>query len=195
MTRRDLNFFNKLHVPPAKTSLIKVLVYVSGIVATAAMIFLVYYFTTQNTMLSKEIEQANLTLKSPEIAKQISEVDAIQGSLMEVDKDQELFTRLEGDFKRVHRVNKAFMTFLQKKLTTNISFEEISITNDSVTIAGLSNQRLSIAKFEEELRKSEKFNHILVNDISLHDQLTLEETNPVYSFNIQITTKDVSFDE
>ena len=48
-----------------------------------------------------------------------------------------------------------------------------------------------IAKFEEELRKSEKFNHIFVDNITREEK----DNNTVYKFNIKILTKDVDFNE
>ena len=52
-------------------------------------------------------------------------------------------------------------------------------------------EHLSIAKFEEELRKSEKFNHIFVDNITREEK----DNNTVYKFNIKILTKDVDFNE
>ena len=83
------------------------------------------------------------------------------------------------------------MDFLNKNVTRDLVFDDIKINNDSVEINGSAKEQLSIAKFEEELRKSEKFNHIFVDKITREEK----DNNSIYEFNIKILTKDVDFNE
>jgi len=160
-----------------------------GIVAI--MIVLIGFFQFSAMHLQGEIDRAEQTLKSPEMAQELKAVSETEDKIVTVKNDELLFTSLEGDFRRLHRVNKAFMDFLNKNVTRNLVFDDIKINNDNVEINGSSQEHLSIAKFEEELRKSEKFNHIFVDNITREEK----DNNTVYKFNIKILTKDVDFNE
>ena len=157
----------------------------------AIMIVLIGFFQFSAMHLQGEIDRAEQTLKSPEMAQELKAVSETEDKIVTVKNDELLFTSLEGDFRRLHRVNKAFMDFLNKNVTRNLVFDDIKINNDNVEINGSSQEHLSIAKFEEELRKSEKFNHIFVDNITREEK----DNNTVYKFNIKILTKDVDFNE
>ena len=189
--RRDLNYFSKYHVALAKTSPLK-LAAISAFAGIAAiMIVLIGFFQFSAMHLQGEIDRAEQTLRSPEMAQELKAVSETEDKIVTVKNDELLFTSLECDFRRLHRVNKAFMDFLNKNVTRNLVFDDIKINNDNVEINGSSQEHLSIAKFEEELRKSEKFNHIFVDNITREEK----DNNTVYKFNIKILTKDVDFNE
>lgn len=192
---RDLNFFSKYQVPPAKTSSTKLLAITISVLAAAVMLFALAYYFFENSRLESEISDAEITLNSPEISQKLKEVEEIEKGIATVKNDQIVFTNLEGDFNKLHRVNKAFMNFVQSRLTRNVVFDKIDIQHDKVQIHGISTERLSIAKFEEELRKSEKFNHILVSTITKRDPEEDRGEEDVYEFLMEIETKDVDFNE
>ena len=187
--RRDLNYFSKYHVAPAKASPLKLAAISAFAGIVAIMIVLIGFFQFSAMHLQGEIDRAEQTLKSPEMAQELKAVSETEDKIVTVKNDELLFTSLEGDFRRLHRVNKAFMDFLNKNVTRNLVFDDIKINNDNVEINGSSQEHLSIAKFEEELRKSEKFNHIFVDNITREEK----DNNTVYKFNIKILTKDVDF--
>ena len=188
MMRRDLNYFSKYHVAPAKASPLKIIAISAFGGIAAIMILLIGFFQFSSMQLRSEIEQAEHTLKSPEMAQELKAISEAENNIATVKNDQALFGSLEGDFRRLHRVNKAFMDFLNKHVTRDLVFDDIKINNDSVEITGSSKEHLSIAKFEEELRKSDKFNSIFVDSIT-------HEEGDFYKFSIKISTKDVDFNE
>lgn len=194
MMMKDLNFFSKYHVAPAKTSPVRLALISGAIVAAVAILGTVGYFYWDNSRLEKEIADSEYLLQSPELTAELNAVTETENKIATVKNDQIIFESLEGDFSRIHKVNKAFMEFVNNRVTRNLVFEDIKIQDDKVVIMGYSIERLSIAKFEEELRKTEKFNHILVSEISLRDEET-EGDEKVYQFNMEIETKDVDFDE
>ncbi|WP_128835372.1 PilN domain-containing protein [Streptococcus sp. DD11] len=189
--RRDLNYFSKYHVAPAKTSPLK-LAAISGFTAIVTiMILLIGYFQFSSMHYQSEIDRAEQILKSPELAQELKSISETESKIATVKNDQALFGSLEGDFRRLHRVNKAFMDFLNKNVTRDLVFDEIKINKDNVEIVGSAHEQLSIAKFEEELRKSDKFNHIFVDNITREEK----DNSSRYVFNIKILTKDVDFNE
>ena len=116
--RRDLNYFSKYHVAPAKASPLK-LAAISAFAGIAAiMIVLIGFFQFSAMHLQGEIDRAEQTLKSPEMAQELKAVSDTEDKIVTVKNDELLFTSLEGDFRRLHRVNKAFMDFLNKKRDT-----------------------------------------------------------------------------
>ncbi|WP_318530331.1 PilN domain-containing protein [Streptococcus sp. 20-1249] len=202
MMMRDLNFFATYHVPPAKTSTVRLAAITGSILALAGVLLGVFYYYSSNSNYETEINKLHMLLEAPEMTQQLEEIEKLQVDKATVTNDQTIFKNLEGDFKRTHKVNRAFMDFVQNRVTRNLVFDELSISDDKVSIVGLSTERLSIAKFEEELRKTDKFNHILVSTIENVDgggaAIGVAENDPfkdVYKFTIEIETKDVDFSE
>lgn len=185
--RRDLNYFSKYHIAPAKTSPFR-LALISGVtVIMAGMIGALLYFAVANAGYQSQIDQADQTLKSPELTEELNKVTETENNISKVKNDQTLFSNLEGDFRRIHRVNEAFLNFLNGRVTRDLVFDSIKINYDDVEITGSAKEQPSIAKFEEELRKTDKFNNIFISNITYE--------NEVYKFNIKILTKDVDFNE
>lgn len=192
---RDLNFFSKYHVAPKKTSPVRLAVISAIALVLVGMLGWITFLYIDNSRLQSEIADNETLLQSPELAKGLEEVNQAEKEIATVKNDQQIFTNLEGDFKRVHRVNKAFMDFVNGRVTRNVVFEDIDIQNEKVVIKGYSTERLSIAKFEEELRKTDKFNRILVSSIKKRDEEKNKAGEIVYEFEMEIETKDVDFDE
>jgi len=65
----------------------------------------------------------------PEMAQELKAVSETEDKIVTVKNDELLFTSLEGDFRRLHRVNKAFMDFLNKNVTRNLVFDDIKINS------------------------------------------------------------------
>ncbi len=192
MMIRDLNFFSDYHVAPAKTSPARLGIIAGSLVLALALLGTAGFLLADNYTLQTNIGETEYLLEAEELTKELAAVDEAEKNIATVKNDQIIFSSLEGDFRRIHRVNKAFMDFINKHVTRNLVFEEIEILNDKVVIKGYSTERLSIAKFEEELRKTDKFNHILVSQIEKRDEET-ETDEDVYEFNMEIETKDVEF--
>lgn len=192
---RDLNFFSKYHVAPAKTSPVRLALISATVVALLAVLGAIGFLYVENDRLQTAIADNEYRLQSPELTEGLNAVSDTEKDIASVKNDQVIFSSLEGDFKRIHRVNKAFMDFLNRRVTRNLVFENVEIQHDKVVITGFSTERLSIAKFEEELRKTDKFNHILVSEIKLKEEEDLKTDEKVYEFNMEIETKDVDFNE
>ncbi|MBP2624187.1 PilN domain-containing protein [Streptococcus oricebi] len=198
---RDLNFFSSYHTPPKKSSPLRLALIGGGSAAAALFVLAAIFFQLSNMDYQKKIADAENMLKSPEMAEQLTAVSETENKIATVKNDQVLFKNLEGDFQRIHRVNRSFLEFLNKKVTRNLVFNDIKVNYDSVEIQGSSRERLSIAKFEEELRKTDKFNHIIVSDIENKDDGGAANVAPddpnkdIYNFNIKIITKDVDFND
>ena len=198
---RDLNFFSSYHTPPKKTSPLRLAVVVGGTTVAAGLVCAMVFFQLSNMDYQGKIADAENVLKSPEMAEQLQVISDTENKIATVKNDQVLFTNLEGDFRRIHRVNKKFLDFLNKRVTQNLVFDDIKVNYDSVDIKGSARNRLTIAKFEEELRKTEKFNHIIVSNIENKDDGGAANVAPddpnkdIYTFNIKIITKDVDFSE
>lgn len=200
--KQDLNFFAPLHTPPAKPNPLYLLSGVLAVVAAAAMILFAVYLMADNANKQSEVNQLTARMNDAAYQKQLQAVDELEKEVTVVQRDQQLFKDLGGSFTRRHRVNQHFLNLLKKSLPKDVSIVDLSVKDTEIEIVGLSNSRVAIAKFEEILRQTDKFNHLLVSEITLKDKaqdgqnVTPVTKEAVYEFHIKIQImKEAVFDE
>ena len=89
--RRDLNYFSKYHVAPAKASPLKLAAISAFAGIVAIMIVLIGFFQFSAMHLQGEIDRAEQTLKSPEMAQELKAVSETEDKIVTVKNDELLF--------------------------------------------------------------------------------------------------------
>ena len=200
--KQDLNFFAPLHTPPAKPNPLYLLSGVLAVVAAAAMILFAIYLMADNANKKSEVSQLTARMNDAAYQKQLQAVSDLELETTVIQLDRQLFLNLGGLFTREHRINQHFLNLLKKSLPKDVSITDLKVHDTKIEISGISNNRLGIAKFEEILRKTDKFNHLLVSEISAKESeqnglnVTPATTEKTYEFHIKIEImKEAVFDE
>lgn len=183
---RDINFFEG-YIEKREVKIDKKLIYftLSSFVILSLITYIIY-----NAMLIKQESMMVENLKSTaENAKTIEKVESIKVKQAEVeefresvDKIKQLDTTLEGR----DIIDEKLLDIITSKIPDDLFLTSLSISGIDIQLVGIASDKWSIAELQRGLE------NLLDVDESFVSNISLQEDH--YSFNINITLKDVSVD-
>lgn len=183
---RDLNFFEQ-YIEKREFKIDKRLIYftLSSFVILSLITYIIY-----NAMIIKQETQMVENLRSTaENTKTVEKVEAIKVKDVEVaefresvDKIKQLDKTLEGR----DIIDEKLLDMITSKIPEDLFLTSLSIQGGDIQIVGIANDKWSIAELQKGLEDLPNVEENFVSNISLQENH--------YSFNINITLKDVSVD-
>lgn len=183
---RDLNFFEG-YIEKIEFKIDKKLIYftLSSFIVLSLVMYIIY-----NSMIIKQETQMVENLRTTaENSKTIEKVEAIKVKDLEVtefresvDKIKQLDKTLEGR----DIIDEKLLDIINSKIPEDLFLTSLSIQGRDIQMVGIANDKWSIAEFQRGLEDLPDVEEIFVSNISLQEDH--------FSFNINITLKDVSLD-
>lgn len=183
---RDLNFFED-YIEKREFKIDKKLMYftLSSFVVLSLISYIIY-----NSMIIKQETQMVENLRSTaENTKTVEKVESIKAKEVEVaefkesvDKIKQLDKTLEGR----DIIDEQLLDMITSRIPEDLFLTSLSIQGRDIQIVGIANDKWSVAELQKGLEDLPDIEENFVSNISL------QEDN--YSFNINITLKDVSLD-
>lgn len=183
---RDLNFFEG-YIEKTEFKIDKRLIYftLSSFMVLSLITYIIY-----NAMIIKQESQMVNNLKgTAENPKTIEKVESIKVKELEVtefresvDKIKQLDKTLEGR----DIIDEKLLDIINSKIPEDLFLTSLSIQGRDIQIVGIANDKWSIAELQRGLEDLPNVEENFVSNISLQEDH--------YSFNINITLKDVSLD-
>lgn len=179
---RDINFFQSYEGIKKEKSLVKRYSLIMMIILCTVIGGSLIYNSTQIFILNKVINKLDKKLSSSEIAENLKKAEIIEGKISILnDYNSEINLLIEGVASR-GRVSEEILNLLSSTVPSEVSFNDLTISNNEISINAKSDSRTAIAEIIHNLKKLSCINDVYIGSILENDS---------YSFNIKCTLKDV----
>lgn len=185
---KDFNFF-KPYLEINKTTkkesnhLLSVLGVVLGFILMVSVIGFTTYYWVQLSTLKKETAALDQVLGNDSVQDRIGKLNDLESEIVDIEREKQLMDSLDMKFNTMSKVNGTFMDFIAHEVVDNLYLTLVEIRGTSVTIEGVSLNRMGIAQFEYDLRKNGNFENILV------DNIEKKEDSDSFTFKMSLKVK------
>ncbi len=187
---RDFNFFSP-YIESKKTSTTKY-IYISSVIFLIVAIVggTLFYTGRQIKQLNKEINGYQTYLNSQEVIEKLRDVEEKKKRVMIMKEYQSTLEDIHAKMDYSSKTNSLLLNQISSSVPQNLFLKNMSVSNEIIQLQGISENRVSIAEFERNLKNLDVFREIHVSRINRES----EESNS-YVFALIATFKDVRINE
>lgn len=183
---RDLNFFEPYQVKSKSKVSMNVYLYISiGIVAAIILSSLISN-VIRLTIIDKSIAGYTEKLEAPDIQKELKEAENVSKQIDVLSQYNIALNDISKAVYKRNNVSDELLNNVSSTIPSEISFKELEITNNTLTIEGTTTNRTSVAELQHNLSQLSNMQDVHVNKID--NEKTVEGE---YSFDIKCVLKDV----
>lgn len=183
---KDLNFFEG-YIEKREVKIDKKLIYFT---LSSFVILSLITYTIYNAMIIKQENQMVDNLKSTaENAKTIEKVESIkvkQAEVAEFKESVDKIKQLDSALEARDVIDEKLLDMITSRIPEDLFLTSLSINGRDIQLVGITSDKWSIAELQRGLEDLLDVEESFVSNISLQEDH--------YSFNINITLKDVSVD-
>lgn len=179
----DLNFFEG-HVETTEVKLNSKFVYI--LTFSLLAIFLIGYITYNSLLIKAEMKTiANLkqVAENPETVRQVEAIKVKEIQVNELETAVEQIKLLDTTVLERKEVDEKLLKTINKNMPNDLFLTSLSIQEGEIYIAGISQDKNSIAEFQKALESLEGYEEIFVSHISLEEGY--------YNFALDIAAKEI----
>ncbi|WP_315068346.1 PilN domain-containing protein [uncultured Clostridium sp.] len=181
---KDLNFF--IPYQGRKKEKINSRIYIYGTMIIAAILILGTFAinTTKIILLDKSISYYDGQLSIEEIQEQLKGAETVNNQIAILKKYDTAVNDVSNAVKKRDNVSDSLLIDISSTVPSQISFKNLQIEDNVVTIKGVSSDRSAVAELEHNLISLSRMQNVYVNSI---DTGTVKGE---YSFDIKCVLKD-----
>lgn len=187
---KDVNFFKPYLGKNKEKINLKIYVYGTIIIVASVIIGTLITNTVRMFMLDSSINDYKNKLKSPEIQEKLKEAETVNNQTNLLKQYDASLTGIAVSIKQRDNVSDNLLKDISSTLPKNVSFKNIDIVENTISIKGVSSDRTSIAELKHNLSELPDMKDAYVNTIDSTNTNT-NTSNGVYSFDIKCVLKDV----
>ncbi|AWK49726.1 fimbrial protein [Clostridium beijerinckii] len=189
---KDINFF-KPYLGKSKEK-INFKIYMYGTIAIVALLIISTLIT--NTvrifMLDNSIKDYKNKLGADEIQEKLKEAETVNNEINLLKQYDTSLTGIAVSIKERDNVSYTLLKDITSTLPSQVSFKNIDIVENTISIKGVSSDRTSIAELKHNLSELPLMESVYVNSIDNKNTVDSKNTsNGEYSFDIKCVLKDV----
>ena len=180
---KDFNFFEPyLHIAKKKTKEAKKKSPVKLILKVIALIVIIgspIFVFGSIFLANKAIDEMNEIINSPEMQEALTRVDQKRVYASELQTLQKDLIQIHKKLLESDIIRKEHLLAVLSSIPENVNIDMVDLSSEECTISGSAYSRDAIAEFEYNLRKSKRFEGLLLENIT-------GNTDP-FTFNIQFS--------
>lgn len=183
---RDINFFKPYQGKSKERKNSKRYVYGSMIIVGLLIVGTFGVNTFKIIMLNRSIEDYNNKLSATEIQEQLKEAEDINKQITVLKQYDSALIDVAVSVKNRDNVSDTLLIDISSTVPSEVSFKNLDIVDNTITIKGISTNRSAVAELEHNLSGLSRMESVYVN--SINDSGAVEGE---YSFDIKCVLKDV----
>lgn len=179
---RDINFFQAYEGIKKEKSFIKKYSLIMAIILCTVIGGSCIYNSTRIFILNRRINDLEEKLSSDEIVEKLKEAEILEKKISILNNyNSEINSLIEGISTR-ERISEELLILLSSTVPSEVSFNDLTISNNEISINAKSDSRTAIAEIVHNLKELSCIDEVYIGSILENDS---------YSFNIKCTLKDV----
>lgn len=183
---KDLNFFEPYQGKKKEKTNAKIYIYgAMGIVGLLIVVTLTIN-TVRIIMLNRSIEDYNKKLSDSQIQQELKEAEDINKQITTLKQYDSALTDVAVSVKERDNVSDTLLNDISSTVPSEVSFKNLDIVNNTVSIKGVSTNRTAVAELKHNLSELSNMQDVYVNSIDNSSAVEGE-----YSFDIKCVLKDV----
>lgn len=184
---RDINFFKPYLGKNKEKINLKKYIYGTSAIVVIAIVGTLGYNTFKLFSLNNSINDYNEKLSDPKMAQQLKDADDINKQITILKEYDTALTDVAVSVKSRDNVSAALLNDISSTVPSEVSFQSLNISDNTILIKGVSTDRTAIAELKHNLNALSNMHDVYVNSISR----TNSSTETEYSFDIKCVLKDV----
>lgn len=182
----DLNFFKPYLGKKKEKINAKKYIYGSAAIVGALIIGSLIFNMTRMYLLDKSINDYKSKLAASDIQEKLKEAEKVNKETSLLKQYDTSLNGIAVSIKKRDNVSDSLLKDISSTLPSKVSFKSLNITENTITIKGISTDRAPIAELEHNLNQLPIMENVYVNSIEAQGS-----TDGVYSFDIKCVLKDV----
>ncbi|MBC2455835.1 PilN domain-containing protein [Clostridium beijerinckii] len=183
---KDLNFFKPYQGKNKEKINSRIYIYGAMIIVALLIIGTFGFNTVRIILLNKSIDDYNKKLTVPEIQEQLREAEDINKQITTLKKYDSALTDVAVSVKNRDNVSDVLLMDISSTVPSEVSFKNLSISDNTITIKGVSTNRSAVAELKHNLSSLPRMQDVYVNSIDNSGAVEGE-----YSFDVKCMLKDV----
>lgn len=182
---KDFNFFEPYIESDFKISK----QFILNLVIIASIFSLVAYGVFNQAKIKKlraENDSKKSIAESPDILSRVEKIRKEEEELKQFSEEVENIKKLNEYIKLTDIVNTSFFSSITSKMPDDMFLTRFDITNNNISLSGISEDKLVVAQFKKGLESIEKFEDIYISQINREEDY--------YLFQVDILLKEVELD-
>jgi type IV pilus assembly protein PilN len=183
---KDLNFFKPYQGKSKERKNSKIYVYGAMAIVALLIVGSLGVNTVRIILLNKSINNYNIKLSAPETQEQLKEAEDINKQITILKQYDTALTDVAVSVKERDNVSDTLLLDISSTVPSEVSFKNLDIEDNTVTIKGVSTNRSAVAELKHNLSSLSIMQDVYVNSIDSSGAVEGE-----YSFDIKCVLKDV----
>ncbi|CUU50164.1 PilN domain-containing protein [Clostridium beijerinckii] len=183
---KDLNFFKPYQGKNKEKINSRIYIYGAMVIVALLIVGTFGVNTVRIILLNRSIDDYNKKLSDPEIQEQLREADDINKQITTLKKYDSALTDVAVSVKNRDNVSDVLLMDISSTVPSEVSFKNLDISDNTITIKGVSTSRSAVAELKHNLSSLPKMQDVYVNSIDNSGAVEGE-----YSFDIKCMLKDV----
>lgn len=183
---RDLNFFKPYLGKKKEKINFKIYMYGSAAIVGILIIGSLIFNTTRMYLLDKNINDYKSKLAASEIQEKLKEAESVNKETSVLKQYDTSLNGIAISIKKRDNVSDSLLKDISSTLPSQVSFKNLEIVENNISIKGTSSERTAIAELKHNLSELPIMEDVYVNSID-----TQGSTEGEYSFDIKCVLKDV----
>ncbi|AOR24626.1 PilN domain-containing protein [Clostridium taeniosporum] len=177
---RDINFFAPYKGKDKEKKSTLLYIYgVMGVIGGLIIITLIFN-SVRIFILNKNISYYEEQLNNSEIKQKFSEAEKINDKISTLTKYNDILDDVVDKINNRNNVSDLILNDVNSTIPSQISFKNLQISNDILTIQGITSSRDAVGEFQHNLRELSMMKDVFVNSIDIDDSVEGQ-----YSFDIK----------
>lgn len=183
---RDLNFFEPYQGKNKSKVSMNVYLYIAIGIAGLIMLSTLITNVIKLGIIDGSIAGYTEKLEAPDIQKELKEAENINKQIDVLSQYDTALNDINNSVNKRSNVSDELLNNVSSTIPSEISFKELEVINNTLTIEGTATNRTSIAELQHNLKQLSNMQYVYVNEIDNEQSVEGE-----YSFNIKCVLKDV----
>lgn len=183
---KDLNFFAPYQGKNKEKLNTKIYIYGAAGFVGFLILLTLGINTFRLASLENSIKKYNSKLADPKIQSELKEAELINNKITTLKKYDSALMDVAISVKARDNVSDTLLNDINSTIPSEISFESLNISDNTVTIKGTSKNRTAVAELKHNLSGLSKMKDVYVNSID-----SLGAVEGEYSFEVKCLLKDV----
>lgn len=183
---KDLNFFKSYQGKNKEKINSNIYIYGTMVIAALLIVGTFAVNTARIILLDRSINDYNNKFFDPEMQQELKEAENINKQIDILKEYDSSLTDVSLAVKERDNVSDTLLLDISSAVPSEVSFKNLNIENNIVTIKGTSTNRSSVAELKHNLSSLSRMHDVYVNSID-----TSEVVKGEYSFEVKCVLKDV----
>lgn len=184
---RDINFFSKYQRQNNQKKDSLIYVYKLAALVGAIIVISLGVNTFRIFSLNKSIESYNKKLNASDIQEKLNEAEKTNSKIDVLSKYDSTLSELSSVISKRDNVSDKLLNDICSTIPTDVSFKNLEINNDVLTLQGVSKSREAVGEMQHNLKNLDVIREAFVNSLDISGSVEGE-----YSFDIKCVIRGVN---